>query len=88
MEYNAFPLAATSSGIQSTINMPVSNCSCISIMFPKHDNDYTVFENPCYDNLQLTVNGRNLSDGSNWSLLVMHELKNRIYKKKTKKIKL
>ena len=62
LEYNAFPLAATSSGIQSTINMPVSNCSCISIMFPKHDNDYTVFENPCYDNLQLTVNGRNLPD--------------------------
>ena len=31
-------------------------------MFPKHDNDYTVFENPCYDNLQLTVNGRNLPD--------------------------
>ena len=62
LEYNAFPLAATASGIQSTINMPVSNCSCISIMFPKHDNDYTVFENPCYDNLQLTVNGRNLPD--------------------------
>ena len=62
LEYNAFPLAATAAGIQSTINMPVSNCSCISIMFPKHDNDYTVFENPCYDNLQLTVNGRNLPD--------------------------
>ena len=62
LEYNAFPLAATQAGIQSTINMPVSNCSCISIMFPKHDNDYTVFENPCYDNLQLTVNGRNLPD--------------------------
>ena len=62
LEYNAFPIAATSAGIQSTINMPVSNCSCISIMFPKHDNDYTVFENPCYDNLQLTVNGRNLPD--------------------------
>ena len=62
LEYNAFHLAATASGIQSTINIPVSNCSCISIMFPKHDNDYTVFENPCYDNLQLKVSGRNLPD--------------------------
>ena len=62
LEYNAFPIAATAAGIQSTINMPVSNCSCISIMFPKHDNDYTVFENPVYDNMQLTVNGRNFPD--------------------------
>ena len=62
LEYNAFPIAATAAGIQSTINMPVSNVSCISIMFPKHDNDYTVFENPIYDNMQLTVNGRNLPD--------------------------
>jgi hypothetical protein len=62
LEYNAFPIAATSAGIQTTINMPVNNASCISIMFPKHDNDYTVFENPIYDNVQLTVNGRNLPD--------------------------
>ena len=62
LEYNAFPIAATAAGIQSTINMPVSNCSCISIMFPKNDNDYTVFENPVYDNVQLTINGRNLPD--------------------------
>ena len=62
LDYNAFPLAATPAGIQSTINMPLSNVSCISIMFPKHDNDLTIFENPCYDNLQLTVNGRNIPD--------------------------
>ena len=62
LEYNAFPIAATAAGIQTTINMPVNNASCISIMFPKHDNDYTVFENPIYDNVQLTVNGRNLPD--------------------------
>ena len=62
LDYNAFPLAATRSGIQSTINMPITNCTCISIMFPKHDNDYTVFENPIYNNVQLTVNGKNLPD--------------------------
>ena len=31
-------------------------------MFPRHDQDYTVFENPCYNNLQLTINGRNVPD--------------------------
>ena len=62
LDYNAFPIAATQSGIQSTINMPVFNCTCISVMFPKHDNDYTVFENPIYSNLQLTVNGTNMPD--------------------------
>ena len=62
LDYNAFPIAATASGIQSTINMPVTNTTCISIMFPKYDNDYTVFENPVYNNLQLTVNGKNMPD--------------------------
>ena len=62
LDYNAFPIAATQAGIQSTINMPVTNTTCISIMFPKHDNDYTVFENPVYNNLQLTVNGKNMPD--------------------------
>ena len=62
LDYNAFPIAATAAGIQSTINMPVCNCTCISIMFPKNDNDYTVFENPVYNNLQLTVNGKNMPD--------------------------
>ena len=31
-------------------------------MFSRHDQDYTVFENPCYNNLQLTINGRNVPD--------------------------
>ena len=62
LDYNAFPIAATAAGIQSTINMPVTNTTCISIMFPKYDNDRTVFENPVYNNLQLTVNGKNMPD--------------------------
>ena len=62
LDYNAFPLSATRSGIQSKINMHITNCTCISIMFPKHDNDYTVFENPVYNNVQLTVNGKNLPE--------------------------
>lgn len=62
LDYNAFPIAATKGGIQSTINMPITNCTCIAIAFPKYDNEYTVFENPVYSNLQLTINGQNMPD--------------------------
>ena len=77
LDYNAFPIAATSAGIQSTINMPVCNCTCISIMFPKYDNDYTVFENPIYNNLQLTINGKNMPDevvSSQGARFLQHQL--------------
>ncbi len=60
--YNAFPIPANDAGIQSTINMPVSNCSSMSIIFPKHSNEYTVFQNPIYQNLQLVVNGKNFPE--------------------------
>ena len=77
LDYNAFPIAATAAGIQSTINMPVTNTTCISIMFPKYDNDYTVFENPVYNNLQLTVNGKNMPDevvSSQGARFLQHQL--------------
>ena len=62
LEYNAFPIAATAAGIQSNINVPLHNTTCMSILFPKHNNDRTVFENPVYDNLQLIVDGKNFPD--------------------------
>jgi hypothetical protein len=62
LDYNSFPIPPSAAGIQSTINLPVTNCTCISLVFPKHDNDITVFENPIYSNLQLTVNGKNMPD--------------------------
>ena len=77
LDYNAFPIAATSAGIQSTINMPVCNCTCISIMFPKNDNDFTVFENPVYNNMQLTINGKNMPDevvSSQGARFLQHQL--------------
>ena len=77
LDYNAFPIAATSAGIQSTINMPVTNTTCISIMFPKHDNDFTVFENPVYNNMQLTINGKNMPDevvSSQGARFLQHQL--------------
>ena len=77
LDYNAFPIAATAAGIQSTINMPITNCTCISIMFPKYDNDFTVFENPVYNNMQLTVNGKNMPDemvSSQGARFLQHQL--------------
>lgn len=62
LDYATFPIPPSAIGINSTNNLPVSNLSCLSIMFPRHDQDYTVFENPCYNNLQLTINGRNFPD--------------------------
>ena len=34
----------------------------LSIVFPKYSNDLTVFENPCYDGLQLRINNKNYPD--------------------------
>ena len=62
LDYATFPIPPSAIGINSTNNLPLSNLSCMSIMFPRHDQDYTVFENPCYNNLQLTINGRNFPD--------------------------
>ena len=62
LDYNAFQLAATRSGIQSTINMPLFNTTSITVVFPKHANDYTCFDNPIYHNVQLTINGQNYPD--------------------------
>ena len=62
LDYNAFPLAPTMAGVQSTINAPLNNTTSISVMFPKHSNDYTCFDNPIYHNVQLTINGQNYPD--------------------------
>ena len=35
LDYNAFSVSATRSGIQSTINMPITNCTCISISYSR-----------------------------------------------------
>ena len=38
------------------------NTTSISVLFPKHSNDYTCFDNPIYHNVQLTINGQNYPD--------------------------
>lgn len=62
VDFNAFPIAASSSGIKSSLNIPLMNVTTMSIMFPKHGNDLTVFENPMYQNCYLNIAGTNYPD--------------------------
>ena len=62
LDYNAFPTAPTAAGVQGTMNSPLSNITSITVVFPKHANDYTCFDKPIYHNLQLTINGKNYPD--------------------------
>jgi hypothetical protein len=57
LEYNAFPTPPNPGGLQSTLNTALNNVKDIYVMFPKHSNDYTVFENPCIDQFALRVMG-------------------------------
>ena len=62
VDYHAFPIAPASNGIKSTLNIPLINVTNMSIMFPKHHNDLTVFENPVYQNCFLNIGGKNFPD--------------------------
>lgn len=62
VDYHSFPLAAASNGIKSTLNIPLINVSDMCLMFPKHHNDLTVFENPVYQNCYLNIGGKNFPD--------------------------
>ena len=60
--YDGFPDAPNARGIQTNLRATLSNVTSLSIAFPKHPNDLTVFENPCYQNLQLRINNKNYPD--------------------------
>ena len=60
--YDGFPDAANSRGIQTNLRATLSNATSLSIVFPKHANDLTVFENPVYEGLQLRINNKNYPD--------------------------
>ncbi len=62
VDYHSFPIAPASNGIKSTLNIPLINVTTMSIMFPKHHNDLTVFENPVYQNCFLNIGGKNFPD--------------------------
>lgn len=60
--YSPFNKEPSSSGIVATTNIPFYNTTCVSVMFPKHPNDITVFNNPMYQNVQLRINSVNYPD--------------------------
>ena len=60
--YDGFPDSPNSRGIQTNLRATLSNVTSLSIVFPKHSNDLTVFENPVYDGLQLRINNKNYPD--------------------------
>ena len=60
--YDGFPDAANARGIQTNLRATLSNVTSLSIVFPKHANDLTVFENPVYEGLQLRINNKNYPD--------------------------
>ncbi len=62
VDYHSFPIAPAANGIKSTLNIPLINVTTLSIMFPKHHNDLTVFENPVYQNCYLNIGGKNFPD--------------------------
>ena len=62
VDYHAFPIAAAANGIKSTLNIPLINVTTISVLFPQHHNDLTVFENPVYQNCYLNIGGKNFPD--------------------------
>jgi hypothetical protein len=59
LQYYAFPHPPTANGFQSSINVPLHNCNCITFTFPKNGKDRTVFENIMYQNVQCTIGNNN-----------------------------
>ena len=62
LTYDSFPDSAKERGVKSTVRATLSNATNISIVFPKHANDITVFENPMYENLQLRIDNKPFPD--------------------------
>ncbi|KAA6371301.1 MAG: hypothetical protein EZS28_033172 [Streblomastix strix] len=57
-----FPTSATLTGIRTTQNNPLSHVTDFCLLFPKDARATTCFENPCYQNMQITTCGRNFPD--------------------------
>jgi hypothetical protein len=57
LDWHAFNARPEEGSYSSTCNTSLKNVVMISAMFPKRSNDYTVFENPIWENVNLKVNG-------------------------------
>ncbi|KAA6355967.1 MAG: hypothetical protein EZS28_048506, partial [Streblomastix strix] len=58
----AFPSVATLTGLRTSQNIPLSHVTDMCLLFPKDARQTTCFENPCYQNMQLSTLGRNFPD--------------------------
>ncbi|KAA6366189.1 MAG: hypothetical protein EZS28_038285 [Streblomastix strix] len=57
-----FPTSATSTGIRTSQNIPLSHVTDLCLLFPKDARATTCYENPYYHNMQVTTYGRNFHD--------------------------
>jgi hypothetical protein len=57
LEYNAFPTPPDANGLRSTLNTMLANVKDMYVMFPKHTNDVTCFDNPCIDQFYIKCMG-------------------------------
>ncbi|KAA6375591.1 MAG: hypothetical protein EZS28_028883 [Streblomastix strix] len=58
----AFPSGATLTGLRTSQNIPLSHVTDLCLLFPKDAKQTTCFENPCYQNMQLSTLWRNFPD--------------------------
>ncbi|KAA6321522.1 MAG: hypothetical protein EZS28_054546, partial [Streblomastix strix] len=62
VEALTFPTCATTTGIRTSQNIPLSHVTDLCLLFPKDARATTCYENPCYHNMQVTTCGRNFPD--------------------------
>ncbi|KAA6398616.1 MAG: hypothetical protein EZS28_005861 [Streblomastix strix] len=57
-----FPSAASSAGIKTTQNIPLSHVTDMCLLFPKDARHVTCYENACYFDMQIYTMNRNFPD--------------------------
>jgi hypothetical protein len=62
MQQFTFPKAPSKGNADNVINIPLQNTTCMSVVFPKRNNDITVFDNPILNNLYLQIGSVNYPD--------------------------
>ncbi|KAA6400523.1 MAG: hypothetical protein EZS28_003945 [Streblomastix strix] len=59
IESLVFPSAASSAGIKTTQNIPLSHVTDMCLLFPKDARHVTCYENPCYFDMYINTMNRN-----------------------------
>ncbi|KAA6387424.1 MAG: hypothetical protein EZS28_017047 [Streblomastix strix] len=62
VEVWSFPTSASLTGIRTSQNIPLSHIIDICLLIPKDARVTTCYENPCYQNIQVTTCRQNFSD--------------------------